>query len=264
MQLTQLWRYPIKSCAGLARSSATITSAGPAFDRQWMVTDTAGQFLTGRAHPKLVLVSAIPTIDGLTLHAPGMPALVVRRVLFNRLRQTGVWAYRFDAWWGDEAADTWFSDYLGTSARLLFIGANSNRSLRVDPTIRFSFADGYPFLLIGEASLADLNSRLDRPVSMRNFRPNLVVGGTDAFAEDKWRKIRIGDVTFEHMKPCDRCVFTTIDPDTALPSADMQPLRTLGTYRRTDAGVMFGQNLVARSAGVVRVGDRVEVVEWAG
>ena len=264
MQLTQLWCYPIKSCAGIESSSARITSAGPAFDREWMVTDASGQFLTGRAHPKLVLVSAVPTIDGLALHAPGMPAHVVRRILFNRLRQTGVWAYRFDAWWGDESADAWFSDYLGMSARLLFIGANSNRALRVDPSIRFSFADGYPFLLISEASLADLNSRLEHPVSMRNFRPNMVVNGNDAFAEDQWKRIRIGDVEFEHMKPCDRCVFTTIDPDTALPSADMQPLRTLGTYRRTEAGVMFGQNLVARGTGVIRVGDRVEVVERAG
>ena len=99
---------------------------------------------------------------------------------------------------------------------------------------------------------------------MRNFRPNMVVNGNDAFAEDQWKRIRIGDVEFEHMKPCDRCVFTTIDPDTALPSADMQPLRTLGTYRRTEAGVMFGQNLVARGTGVIRVGDRVEVVERAG
>lgn len=264
MLLTQLWNYPIKSCAGIAGSSARITSAGPAFDRQWMVTDASGQFLTGRAHPKLVLVNAIATIDGLSLQAPGMSEFGVRRVLFNRQRQTGVWSYRFDAWWGDESADEWFSRYLGITARLLYIGANSSRALRVDPTIRFSFADGYPFLLIGEASLADLNSRLDRPVSMRNFRPNMVVKTTDAFAEDQWERIRIGEVEFEHMKPCDRCVFTTVDPDTALPSADMQPLRTLGTYRRTPNGVMFGQNLVARSTGVIRVGDRVEVVERMG
>jgi uncharacterized protein len=264
MQLTQLWKYPIKSCAGIECSSTSITSAGAAFDREWMVTDDSGLFLTGRMYPKLVLVSAVPTIDGLSLHAPGMPELVVRRVLFNRLRQTGVWAYRFDAWWGDKSADAWFSEYLGSTARLLYIGAHSNRALRVDPSIRFSFADGYPFLLIGEASLADLNSRLVHSVSMRNFRPNMVVDGTTAFAEDQWKRIRIGEVEFEHMKPCDRCVFTTIDPDTALPSVDMQPLRTLGTYRRTAAGVMFGQNLVARSTGVIRTGDRVEVVERAG
>ncbi len=261
MQMTQLWNYPIKSCAGIESSSVRITSAGPAFDREWMVTDASGQFLTGRVHPKLVLVSAVPTISGLSLHAPGMPELVVRRVLYNRLRQTGVWAYRFDAWWGDQVADEWFSRYLGITARLLYIGANSNRALRADPSIRFSFADGYPFLLIGETSLADLNSRLDNPVSMRNFRPNMVVSGAEAFAEDQWKRIRIGEVEFEHMKPCDRCVFTTIDPDTAQPSADMQPLRTLGTYRRTAGGVMFGQNLVARGTGVIRVGDQVEVIE---
>ena len=261
MQLTQLWNYPVKSCAGIERSSARITSAGPAYDREWMVTDDSGQFVTGRTHPELLLARAIPTIDGLSLHAPGMPELVVRRVLFNRLRCTGVWGYRFDAWWGDSAADEWFSQYLGVAARLLYIGATSHRVLRADSTIRFSFADGYPYLLIGSASLADLNGRLERPVSMRNFRPNMVVDGAEAFAEDQWKRIRVGDVMFEHMKPCDRCVFTTIDPDTAQPSADMQPLRTLGTYRRTPGGVMFGQNLVARGTGVIRVGDQVEVIE---
>lgn len=264
MQLSQLWSYPIKSCAGLSTSRTRITPAGPALDREWMLTDAAGQFLTGRWHRKLVLVKALPTIDGLSLQAPDMPDLLVRRVLFNRLRQTGVWAYRFDAWWGDVTADQWFSHYLGLSARLLYIGAQSRRALRADPSIRFSFADGYPFLLIGEGSLTDLNSRLKEPVSMRNFRPNIVVSGADAFAEDGWKRIRIGTVEFEHMKPCDRCVFTTINPDTAQPADDMQPLRTLGTYRRTAGGVMFGQNLVARGSGVIRVGDRVEVVERAG
>ncbi len=261
MQLSQLWSYPIKSCAGLSGSSARIAPSGPAFDREWMLTDADGQFLTARLHPQLVLVRATPTIDGLSLQAPGMPELPVRRVLFNQLRQTGVWAYRFDAWWGDAAADQWFSQYLGLSTRLLYIGAKSRRALRADPSIRFSFADGYPFLLIGEGSLEDLNSRLKIPVSMRHFRPNLVVSGTDAFAEDDWKRIRIGTVEFEHMKPCDRCVFTTIDPDTGQLADDLQPLRTLGTYRRAPGGVMFGQNLVARGTGVIRLGDRVEVVE---
>lgn len=264
MELGQLWSYPIKSCAGTAASSAKVSAAGLAFDREWMVTDAAGYFLTGRVHPKLVLVKPTPTIEGLALQAPGMPDLLVRRLLFNQLRQTGVWAYRFDAWWGDATADEWFSVYLGLSARLLYIGANSRRALRADPSVRFSFADGYPFLLVGEASLADLNSRLNTPVSMRNFRPNIVVSGAEAFAEDDWKRIRIGSVEFEHLKPCDRCVFTTIDPDTAQAANDMQPLRTLGGYRRTPAGVMFGQNLVARSKGVLQVGDQVEVMERAG
>jgi uncharacterized protein YcbX len=124
-----------------------------------------------------------------------------------------------------------------------------------------SFADGFPLLLISEASLADLNGRLETPVSMRRFRPNLVVDGERAYAEDQWRRIRVGDVEFEGAKNCSRCVFTTIDPDTGVKDPTREPLRTLGGYRRKpQGGVYFGQNLIPRSGGAIHVGDRVEIL----
>jgi uncharacterized protein YcbX len=125
-----------------------------------------------------------------------------------------------------------------------------------------SFADGFPLLLISEASLADLNSRLDAPVEMRRFRPNLVVDGNRPYAEDNWQRIRVGDVEFAGVKNCSRCVFTTIDPDSGVVHPDKEPLRTLSTYRRRpQGGVYFGQNLIPRSGGVIRVGDPVTVLE---
>lgn len=260
MQLTGLSIYPVKSTSAITLPAARVTSRGLACDREWMVTDPAGGFLTGRDYPALVRVRATPTIDGLHLQAPGQPALAVRRVVFNQIRATGVWSSRFEAFGGDKAADAWFSELLGREARLLHIGAASRRRLRADPSVTFGFADGYPLLLLSQASLGDLNSRLDRPVSERNFRPNLVIDGEVPFAEDGWKEIRIGDVRFELMKPCERCVFTTIDPDSGEADPGREPLRTLGSYRRTPAGVLFGQNLVARGDGIVRVGDPVRVV----
>jgi hypothetical protein len=130
------------------------------------------------------------------------------------------------------------------------------------PGDEVSFADGYPLLLISEASLADLNTRLPRAVEMRRFRPNLVVDGEMPYAEDGWRRLRVGKVEFEGVKNCSRCIFTTIDPDSGEKHPDREPLRTLSTYRRRpQGGVFFGQNLIPRSRGVIRVGDPVTVIE---
>lgn len=262
MRLTGLSIYPVKSTAAISLPASRVTSRGLACDREWMLTDPSGGFLTGRDYPALVRVRATPTIEGLHLEAPGRPALAVRRVSFNQIRPTGVWSSRFEAFGGDTAADAWFSELLGLEARLLYIGAASRRRLRADPSVTFGFADGYPLLLLSAASVADLNGRLQRPVSERNFRPNLVIDGVAPFAEDAWKEIRIGEVNFEVMKPCERCVFTTIDPDRGEADPAREPLRTLGSYRRTPAGVLFGQNLVARGDGILRVGDPVRVVRW--
>ncbi len=260
MQLSGLNIYPVKSSAGRSISESRVTSRGLACDREWMVTDEEGAFLTGRDYPALVRVNATPTIMGLTLDAPDMPSLLVNRAVFNTLRPTAVWGSRFEAYGGDKQADQWFSDLLGIRTKLLHTGGVSRRKLRADPSVKFGFADGYPLLLLSKASLAELNQRLSKPVTERNFRPNLVIDGEAPFAEDSWKRIRIGEVEFELMKACERCVFTTVDPDTGEKDASLEPLRTLGTYRRTAAGVLFGQNLVARGAGILRVGDGVEVL----
>ena len=260
MHLSSLYIYPIKSCAGTSLAEAAVTDMGLAGDRRWMLADKGGRFLTGREHPRLVQVSIALNDAGFVATAPDAEPLTVVQRDFTEAVPTGVWRQEFDAWRGSDEADDWFSFYLGLECQLLHIGAQPARRLKVDETLPMSFADGYPYLLIGENSLADLNSRLARPVSMRNFRPNLVVANAPAFAEDGWQRIRIGTIEFEMAKPCERCVFTTVDPDSGNLHPERQPLVTLGGYRRSEAGILFGMNVIARATGVLRVGDPVEVI----
>jgi len=264
--LTGLFMYPLKSAAGLSREKATVEPLGLEHDRRWMVVRPEGSFITGREVPSLVLVRAVPREGGLHLSAPGMPALQVPAPpeAAPRLDVT-VWDDTCSAARAGEEADAWLSRYLGEPAALVHVDARMERA--VDPRYaapgdRVGFADGFPLLLISEASLTDLNQRLAHPVPMARFRPNLVVGGCDAFAEDGWRRLRIGEVELAAVKPCARCVFTTVDPESARPDPEQEPLRTLATFRRGAKGqVLFGQNVVVRRPGTLRVGDVVEVLE---
>ena len=174
-----------------------------------------------------------------------------------------VWKSQLTARPAGDAADAWLSDFLGQPVRLVHMDEAITRPMtdaRSLPGDEVSFADGFPLLLISRASLEGLNSRLARPVSMLQFRPNLVVDGVPAHAEDTWKRIRIGEVEFEVAKACTRCVFTTVDPLRGERDPEGEPLRTLITYRRAADGVTFGQNLIPRTLGQVRVGDAVEVL----
>ena len=162
--------------------------------------------------------------------------------------------------------NSWFSDTLGIECSLVAMPRGAKRQVNPYYAVRksqdvVSFADGYPFTLLGEASLADLNSRLAESVPMNRFRPNFVVAGSEAFAEDTWKKIRIGSSVFHAVKPCERCVITTIDQTTG-EKTGKEPLKTLASYRTKNQKVLFGQNLIAESAGgAVRVGDGIEILE---
>ena len=260
MQLTQLYRYPVKSCAGFALAESAAGLMGLEGDRCWMVADRSGKFITGRQVPQMVLIRPTPLADGLLLDAPDMEPLQVKCADFGERLHATVWGYQFDAWAGSAEADDWLSFMLGVDCRLVYIGAQSQRQLRSDPGKPLGFADGYQYLLIGEASLAELNRRLSQPVPMLQLRPNLVVGGSAPFAEDAWRAIRIGDVEFDVVKPCERCIFTTVDPLTGRFDPARQPLATLNQFRAFPAGTLFGQNLVVRNAGHLRLGDTVEIL----
>jgi uncharacterized protein len=263
--LTSLTLYPLKSCAGLPLTQATVELLGIQHDRRWMAVRPDGTFMTGRELPSLVCVRAAPTPTGLHLSAPGMPDLEVHLPPADAPRlNVRIWNDTCSAARAHAVADRWLSTYLGQPAALVHVDARTERP--VDPRYaapedRVGFADGYPLLLISEASLADLNQRLPSPVPMARFRPNLVVGGCEAFAEDGWKRLRIGTVELAIVKPCDRCILTTLDPETARIDAQQEPLRTLATYRRTDNKVLFGQNLVVRRPGMLRVGDAVELLE---
>jgi len=258
-----LYIYPLKSCAPLARDSAQVEARGLSHDRRWMAVDEHGRFLTARKHPRLTLIRAHPDGDWLTLEAPGMPRLhVVPAHDASRVDVT-VWKSGLRAHAADQSANDWISRFLEQPARLVFMDNACQRPVDRDygrDGDEVSFADGYPLLLISQAALDQLNRKLASPVSMLRFRPNIVVDGVAAHAEDAWRRIRIGNIEFDIIKPCTRCTLTTVDPETGEFDPDGEPLRTLTTYRRGDKGVTFGQNLIPRGDGVIRIGDPVEVV----
>ncbi|MDD3352574.1 MOSC domain-containing protein [Zoogloea sp.] len=260
LRLSALYRYPVKSMRGQSLERSHLTPLGLAFDRMWMVADRHGRLVTGREFPELVKVTAEPSDLGVTLAAQGRAPLFVPNTAFSVPQDATVWSDTFPAWGGAVEADAWISRFAGVSLRFLWAGAQPTRRLQTDPEVPLSFADGYPLLLTGQSSLEDLESRVGRALGMARFRPNLVVSGAEAFAEDHWKRIRIGDATFRIVKPCERCVFTTVDPDAGSKGLDQEPLRTLAKYRRTPAGVIFGQNVIAEGSAELRPGMEVEIL----
>ena len=211
---------------------------------------------------------AQPNGDGLHLSAPGLPELHVAAPPAGGLRaRSSVWGAAVDPLLAADDAHAWISRHLGTPCRLVHMDAECRRKMKAKYDGKYgtdddevSLADGFPLLLISQAALDQLNTRLARPVPMLRFRPNLVVAGTAPHAEDGWKRIRIGETEFDVEKPCIRCVFTTVDFERGERDPDGEPLRTLMTYRRGPDGVSFGQNLIPRRLGTLRVGDAVEVV----
>lgn len=263
MELTAIYRFPVKSLAGEHLDAVGIGPRGPHRDRHWMVVDDAGRFVTQRECPRMCLVSAaLPGGDDvLTLSAPRMPDLIVDDDGAAAPVDVVVWRDRVAAAAPDPRADAWLSEFLARPCRLVRLREDSCRPVDpayAAPSDEVGFADGFPWLLISQASLDDLSGRVGTALQMLRFRPNLVVDGCAAFAEDGWQRIRIGEVTFRVAKPCARCTVPTIDPHTA--ARDPSITRTLMTYRRRDRAVMFGQNLLHDGPGVLRRGMPVEVL----
>ncbi len=262
LKLSEINVYPIKSTRRIALHESEVLPRGLPWDRRWMLVDRENKFITARKQPMLATVQTAIGTTELKVTAEGMPELSLP-LQPEHVSTTAVtvWRDTVPAVQVGRAADEWFSAFLSQDVRLVQMTDDIVRP--VDQTFaqagdEVSFADGFPLLLISEASLDDLNRRLPIPVSMRRFRPNIVVSGSQPYAEDAWTRIRIGEVEFAGVKTCSRCIFTTIDPDSGKMSRDQEPLRTLGTYRRDSGGVYFGQNMIPRSAGRIRVGDEVE------
>ena len=260
---------PVKSAAGIPLDAVELDAFGPRHDRRWLVVDPAGRFMTQRRHPRLALIRPTLGPDTLTLDAPGMPRLTLPlEPPAGAVERVRIWKDEVVARpAGDEAA-RWLSTFLGTPCRLVYMPDTGVRqvSLRYGrPGDRVAFADAYPVMLLSAESLDALNARLAEPVPVNRFRPNLVVCGVgEPHAEDRWRRIRVGSVELDVVKPCARCVITTIDQTTARRTGK-EPLRTLATYRRgPDGGVLFGMNAIHRTRGTLRVGDAVEVLAEAG
>jgi len=257
--VSALYTYPIKSCRGIRVSEWPVAERGFVGDRRWMVVDAAGTFVTQRETPELALVSVNLEGDNLRLTAPRAPELVLPRCLdAGAERSVRIWKDTTQATQHSEGS-AWFSSYLGRPHELVYMPDRCRRAVnpaRARPGDIVGFADAYPFLMISEASLSDLNERLETPITMERFRPNIVVSGTEPYAEDGYAQVRVGEISFRGPKRCDRCVTTTIDPDTGL--RGREPLRTLAKYRLEDQKIWFGMNLIHNNLGMLRVGDRVE------
>jgi uncharacterized protein YcbX len=262
--LAELNCYPVKSCRGFDAARMALDARGLNYDRLWMVVGPSGDFLSQRRHARMALVrTAIDDASELVLSAPGRPDLrIPLEVARAELRTVQCWGYdclALDE--GPESAE-WLSDFLATPARLVRMVDDFERIVdaRFAPDKAVTaFSDGFPLLLVSEASLEELNRRLDEPLPMNRFRPNLVVKGCEPFAEDGWKRLRIAGIELEVCKPCSRCVVTTIDQATG--ERGPEPLRTLAAFRRKGNKVLFGQNLVHRGQGPLAVGDGVEVLE---
>jgi uncharacterized protein len=261
LRLASLHVYPIKSCGGLSPADWDVDDFGLRYDRRWMVVTPEGDFITQREQPRLALVRPELSDGSLVLRAPGMTELALPLVSAARERiKVQVWGDITEGVPVSPEAAQWLGRFLGEPVQLVWMPQDVIR--QTDPAYalghRVSFADGFGFLLIGEASLTELNRRLEKPLPMNRFRPNLVVSGSEPFAEDAWRELRLGALELTVVKPCARCVTTTTDQDTA--ERGVEPLRTLATFRRRNGQVMFGQNLVHRGTGRLAVGASVQVV----
>jgi uncharacterized protein YcbX len=267
LRLSALYRYPLKSGRADALQHIGLDKLGLQGDRRWMLVDEAsGRFLTQRAVAKMSQLSALYNpAGGLTLSSPGYATLdVALPDSAAELRGITLWRDTLRVPDAGDAAARWASEFIGKPTRLVYMPLERARATDAGfgkDTDQVGFADGYPLLLIGQASLDDLSARIGRPMPMLRFRPNLVIEGAEAFAEDGWKRLRIGDIECRVVKPCSRCILTTIDPQTGERSADREPFATLETYRKTENGAMFGQNLVNDGVGELAVGMPVTVLE---
>jgi uncharacterized protein YcbX len=260
MKVTSLWRYPIKSCAGTKHNSLTVGTEGFVGDRRFQWVTDSGRFVTQREFPILSQVSA--RIEQGVLHCR-VNGRDYQLQVGDHSAQTEVtiWDDVLIANAYDNKLNQIVSGYLGFSVKLVQI-PDLGRPISQDCADGYvSFADGLPYLLCNQQSLNDLNQKLSNPVTMLNFRPNIVVDGNLPYEEDDWYRIRIGDLVFVNVKPCKRCVLTTVDPATGVKSKDAEPLKTLATYRQPEPGaILFGINMIVEGQGEVRVGDDVVIL----
>ena len=260
--LSEIIIYPVKSLDGISLPSWQVTKTGFQYDRKWMLIDDQGQFLSQRRLPKMALIKTDLTAEQLILSAPSQPDLVLDLVPMDRKNITStIWRNQCEARHVSEEADYWFSCFLEIDCRLVYLPDEVIRPVDANyaqATDQVAFADGFPFLLISENSLLALNQDMQLNLPMRRFRPNLVIADCPSYAEDSWRKIRIGEIDFRLPKPCSRCAVPTIDPDTA--QTGKEPLTTLNRLRKWQNKVYFGQNAIHNQSGTLTVGDSVQIL----
>lgn len=259
-KLTQINIYPIKSLGGISLQSAIVEERGLQYDRRWMLVDEQNMFITQRLHPKMALLEVEISNGLFTIkHKQNkFSPLTIPPVPYDDVEvKVQIWKDNVTALKYSSDINNWFTEAIGFKCSLVYMPDSTKR--KVDPEYAnnklVGFADGYPFLIIGEESLNDLNKRLEGGLPMNRFRTNFAFSGGKAFDEDNWKTIKIGDIVFHSLKPCPRCVITTIDQNTGMKGKE--PLKTLAAFRQKDNNVMFGMNLVAEEIGKVNVGDEV-------
>ena len=266
LRLSEIYIYPIKSLGGISLEQSKVKSKGLEFDRRWMLIDDEGIFITQRKYAILALLDVMLIENQLTVQHKHDPANKISFPIAENNGETIPVTIWDDLSTGIEVSpevSEWFSAFMGKSVRLVIMPENERRV--VDPRYAkneelVGFSDGYPFLIIGQAALNGLNERLSQPVPMDRFRPNFVFTGGHAHLEDQFDTFILGDVQFSAVKPCARCVLTTVDQQTAERTAE--PLKTLAGYRTINKKVMFGQNLIHKGAGMVHTGDQLYVTVW--
>ncbi|MFD0999795.1 MOSC domain-containing protein [Ohtaekwangia kribbensis] len=259
LTLSEIWIYPVKSLGGIRLSSSKVMEKGLLYDRRFMLVDENGKFMTQRVYPKMALFKL--SINDSTLivqHHQDILTIPIIPPLNEPAVSVQIWENIVQAHEVNTTYSAWFTERLDIQCKLVFFPEEYERP--VDPAYKVndehvSLADAYPFLIIGQSSLDDLNARLKEPVPMNRFRPNFVFTGGEPFEEDHWRNFQIGSNGFIAVKPCARCVLTTVNQDTAEKGAE--PLKTLASYRTRNSKVYFGQNLVATHHTEVKVGDKI-------
>jgi uncharacterized protein YcbX len=263
LTLSELYVYPIKSLGGIALQEATLSDRGFEHDRRWMLVDADNRFLSQREVAAMALLQVSLQPEGLYVqhkNKPGEGLLIPFQPTTTETIMVNIWSDRCRAQPVSQEADAWFTNELGMPCRLVFMPDSTRR--RVDGRYATnkeitSFSDAFPLMVIGQASLDELNSRLETPLPMNRFRPNIVFTGGSPYQEDLMKRFEIAGITFFGAKPCARCVITTIDQQTAKKAKE--PLKTLTTYRQRNNNIYFGQNLLFQGAGTLRVGDAIIV-----
>lgn len=261
--LSEIFIYPIKSLGGISLQKSFVTPRGLQYDRRMMLIDEGGMFITQRDYPQLALLKLSFKKNGFkVLNTQNNSHIIIPFESDSEENiSVTIWDDVCTAVKLGNDFDNWFSDAIGKKCSLVYMPDDEKRIVEkkyINEEHIVSFADAYPFLIIGQSSLDDLNARLEIPVQINRFRTNFVFIGGKPYEEDNWNDFKIGDLSFKAVKPCARCVITTTNQDTA--ERNLEPLKTLSEYRKINNKVMFGMNLVCKSNGLVSVGDTIKQI----
>jgi uncharacterized protein YcbX len=263
LTLSEIYIYPVKSLGGISVDTAIAEERGLQYDRRYLLVDETGIFITQRDYPMLALLKLSFTENGFNvLNTKNSSHTIIPFESDSKKNVTiTIWDDVCNAVQVNQDLDNWFSNALDKKVSLVYMPDDEKRIVEktyINEDHIVSFADAYPFLIIGKSSLDDLNTRLVNPIPMNRFRPNLVFTGGNAYEEDNWKDFKIGNAEFKAVKPCARCVITTTNQNTAERSAE--PLKTLANYRKVNNKIMFGMNVVCNKTGVVSVNQTIELL----